>query len=215
MTTHNVNGRSFHKAVFLDKDGTLIPNVPYNVNPELICLAPGAAEGVRMLHEAGYAIVVCTNQSGVARGYYTEADQETVADRLAELLAEIGAPLTGYYFCPHLPDGSVAEFAVHCNCRKPQPGLIIRAAEEHGIDATRSWFVGDILHDVEAGRRAGCRTILIDNGGEDEWQLARGRLPHHIVDNLTDAARIIVTLSGARGEQIEDRHLLARVAAPQ
>jgi D,D-heptose 1,7-bisphosphate phosphatase len=196
MRIDDFRAPGYRKAVFLDKDGTLIPNVPYNVNPELIRLAPGAAEALPALHAAGYALVVITNQSGVARGYYTPQDQDGVAARLRELLDELGVPLTGYYYCPHLPEGSVAGYAIHCNCRKPLPGLVIQAATEHQLDATRSWFVGDILHDIEAGRQAGCRTVLIDNGGEEEWLLSRRRLPHHVVADLGEAARVILAMDG-------------------
>jgi histidinol-phosphate phosphatase family protein len=153
-------------AVFLDKDGTLIPNVPYNVDPAFILLMPGAREALPRLVQAGYALVVVTNQSGVARGLYTLEDQVRVERHIRALLDEIGAPLTAYYFCPHLPGGSVEAYAVDCDCRKPQPGLIRRAAEEHGLDLSHSWFVGDIPKDAEAGRRAGCRTILVDRFGE-------------------------------------------------
>jgi D,D-heptose 1,7-bisphosphate phosphatase len=184
------------KAVFLDKDGTIIPNIPYNANTRLICLAPGVGEGLRLLHEAGYAQVVVSNQSGVARGFFNRADMKAVGNHLAELFAEAGAELTDYYYCPHLPDGAVEEFAIKCQCRKPEPGLMMQAARDHGLDCTRSWLVGDILGDVEAGRRAGCRTVLLDSGGEDEWILTPQRLPHHVVTNFCDAARIITALDG-------------------
>jgi D-glycero-D-manno-heptose 1,7-bisphosphate phosphatase len=194
----NNRHKNARRAVFLDKDGTLIRNIPYNVNTDLIELAPGVGAALRRLHEAGYALVVITNQSGVARGFYTQEEQAGVADHLACLFAEAGAALTGYYFCPHLPEGEVAEFAIACQCRKPEPGLLLRAAREHNLDCTQSWMVGDILHDVQAGRRAGCRTILINNGGEDEWQLTPQRLPHHVVADLTEAARIVTAV--ANGE---------------
>jgi len=182
------------RAVFLDKDGTIIKNIPYNANTALIDLAPGVPTGLRLLHEAGYALVVVSNQSGVARGFFTEADMTAVGNHLARLFEQAGACLTGYYYCPHLPEGTVEEFAIACQCRKPEPGLFLRAAREHGLDCTRSWLIGDILADVEAGRRAGCRTILLDSGNEDEWQLSPQRLPHHIVTNFTEAAQIITAL---------------------
>lgn len=183
------------KAVFMDKDGTIIPNIPYNANTRLIELAPGVPEGLRLLHDAGYALVVVSNQSGVARGFFSEADMTAVAEHLAELFTQAGAHLTGYYYCPHLPEGAIAEFAISCQCRKPEPGLLLQAACDHGLNCTESWMLGDILSDVEAGRRAGCRTILVDSGGEDEWLLTPQRLPHHLVTNLHDAAQIILALS--------------------
>ena len=183
------------RAVFLDKDGTIIKNIPYNANTALIELAPGVSTGLRLLHEAGYALVVVSNQSGVARGFFTEEDMTAVGRHLARLFEEAGACLTDYYYCPHLPEGTVAEYAIPCQCRKPEPGLFLQAAREHGLDCTRSWLIGDILGDVEAGRRAGCRTILVDSGNEDEWLLSPQRLPHHIVNNLTEAAQVILALS--------------------
>ena len=197
------------RGVFLDKDGTLIEDVPYNVDPARIRLMPGAAEGLRLLGGAGYRLVVVSNQSGVARGLFPEGALAAVERRLRELLAEAGVALAGFYYCPHYPHGTVPAYAVACDCRKPGPGMIVRAAREHGIALARSWLVGDILDDVEAGRRAGCRTILVDNGHETEWVLTPGREPHYKVADLREAARIIVAaaplppLSPASGERGE------------
>ena len=182
------------KAVFLDKDGTLIEDVPYNVDPERIQLTRGAVEGLKLLHAAGYQLIVITNQSGVARGYFPESALLAVEERSRQLLAEIGVSLAGFYYCPHHPDGVVPELAITCSCRKPEPGMLFHAADKHGIDIPESWFVGDILNDVEAGRRAGCRTILIDNGNETEWQLSPERSPHYIVTDLTEAAQVITSV---------------------
>ena len=179
-------------AVFLDKDGTLIEDLPYNVVPSLIRLAPGAAEGVVRLHAAGYRLLVISNQSGVARGIFREEALAAVEETLRSLLSELGVPLAGFYYCPHHPEGVVPGYAIDCSCRKPGPGLILRAAEDHAIDLERSWFVGDILDDVEAGRLAGCRTVLIDNGNETEWVLTPARWPHHRAADLAEAASLIV-----------------------
>ena len=186
------DGEGLRPAVFIDKDGTLIPNVPYNVDPAFILLMPGAREGLPRLIEAGYALVVVTNQSGVARGIYTLEDQARVEARIRELLAAIGVPLTGYYFCPHLETGSVSAYAIRCECRKPEPGLVRRAAEEHGLDVHRSWFVGDIVKDVEAGRRAGCRTILVDRYGEHLVGASPEQQPDYLAGTLSDVADIIL-----------------------
>ena len=179
-------------AVFLDKDGTLVNDVPYNVEPAAIALAPGSAEGARLLHEAGYPLIVVSNQSGVARGFFAETALRRVEQRLRELLDEAGASLAGFYYCPHYPDAPESAYAVRCGCRKPEPGLMLRAAEDRDLDLARSWAIGDILNDVEAGHRAGARTILIDNGNETEWLLTPNRTPDYRVLNMAQAARIIV-----------------------
>ena len=197
------------RAVFIDKDGTLIEDVPYNVDPELIRLTQGAIEGLRLLSGAGYQLIVITNQSGVARGYFPESALVAVEERVRQLLIKFDISLTGFYYCPHHPDGVVQGLAISCSCRKPEPGLLLRSAAEHGIDLAQSWFIGDILNDVEAGRRAGCKTILIDNGNETEWQLSPQRSPHYTVADLVEAAQVIVGdslfPSGDRGERGEAR----------
>jgi D,D-heptose 1,7-bisphosphate phosphatase len=186
--------RSDRRAIFLDKDGTLIENVPYNVNLDLIHFCSGAIPALQQLSAADYKLFVITNQSGVARGYFLETDLHPVEHHLQTQLAAAGVTLSGFYYCPHHPDGVSAPYATACNCRKPQPGLLHRAAAEHGIDLKQSWMIGDILHDVAAGRSAGCRTILIDNGNETEWQLSHQRLPHHLANDLSIAAQIILAL---------------------
>jgi D-glycero-D-manno-heptose 1,7-bisphosphate phosphatase len=178
-------------TVFLDKDGTLIEDLPYNVDPARIRLAPGARAGLRLLGEAGFRLVVVTNQSGVARGYFTEADLDAVARHLGGELAALGASLHGFYFCPHLPDG-INEYAIECDCRKPEPGLIHRASRELGLALEGSWFVGDTWMDVVAGRAAGCRTIMVGPEHRTAADLPPDRRPDHAVPDLLAAARIIV-----------------------
>jgi D,D-heptose 1,7-bisphosphate phosphatase len=180
------------RAIFLDKDGTLIDDVPYNVDPALVRLAPGVAEGLPRLHALGFRFVVVSNQSGVARGIFPERALAAVRDRLHRLLAEIGVPLDGWYYCPHHPAGSLNEYARECACRKPRPGLLFAAALELGIALEESWMIGDILDDIEAGRRASCRTLLIDNGNETEWKRSPLRWPHLVARDMADAAAQIV-----------------------
>jgi D-glycero-D-manno-heptose 1,7-bisphosphate phosphatase len=194
-------------AIFLDKDGTLIEDVPYNIDPERIRLSPGCAEGLHSLSAAGYPLFVISNQSGVARGYFPEAALAAVEHRLRELLAELGVSLAGFYFCPHHPEGKVAPYARDCSCRKPEAGLLLRAARTHDLDLARSWFIGDILDDVEAGRRAGCRTVLIDNGHETEWDLRPGRRPHYYAANIDEAARWIVAEAGGGCHEFLNQHM--------
>ncbi len=167
-------------------------DIPYNVDPDLIRISKGALKGLRLLQEKEYQLFVVTNQSGVARGYFDERAMTVVEHRLQELLSFAGIHLTGFYYCPHHPQGNVPQYAVECACRKPQPGMLQKAALEHRINLASSWMVGDILNDVEAGNRAGCRTVLIDNGNETEWEMSPRRHPGFIVKNLAEAASIII-----------------------
>lgn len=179
------------RAIFLDKDGTLIKDVPYNIDPALIELSDRAGDGLRLFRQLGYRLFVVTNQSGIAQGFFTEAALLPMQRRLAQLLREQQTLLDGFYYCPHLPHGSVAQYAVDCNCRKPMPGMLWCAAREHHIDLSASWMIGDILHDIEAGNRAGCKTVLIDNGNETEWELSVLRTPDIVVPDLHAAALAI------------------------
>lgn len=189
------------RTVLLDKDGTLLDDVAYNVAPERMRFAPGAAEAVQRLAAARFRIAVVSNQSAVARGFCSEADVARAGLHLAKMLAALGVPLAGFYFCPHHPEGAVARYRRRCGCRKPQPGLLRRAALDLGLDLRRTWFVGDILDDVEAGRRAGCRTILIDNGNETEWVRGRYREPDYKAADLAAAARLITAAADNDNEE--------------
>ena len=154
------------RALFLDRDGTLVEPRHYPSRPEDLILSADVGPELRALQSAGFRVVVITNQSGIARGYFTEPDLHRMHDHLADQLTEFGVRIDAVYFCPHHPDGAIAELAVACECRKPEPGMLLRAANDLNLDLTRSWFVGDILDDVEAGNRAGCRTVLVDLGTE-------------------------------------------------
>jgi D-glycero-D-manno-heptose 1,7-bisphosphate phosphatase len=178
-------------AVFLDKDGTLLTDVPYNVDPLLMRLAPGACEALRILAELDLPLYVISNQSGVALAKFSMDALDIVDKRLRELVLDCGATLSGIYWCTHHPEGSIAPHNRACDCRKPAPGMLLRAAREHGIALEQSWFAGDILDDVEAGNRAGCRTILIDNGNETVWRRGPFREPERVVANLHEAALAI------------------------
>lgn len=184
------------KAVFLDKDGTLIDNVPYNVDPRRVTLARGAGGALHALKAHGYLLIVVSNQAGVALGHFPLQALAPVERRIQELLAQSGVGLDGFYYCPHLPQAANIRYAVQCLCRKPQPGLLRRAARQWQIDLAGSWLIGDILDDVEAGNRAGCRTVLVDTGNETEWRLAAYRQPHHLARSLPQAARLILDPAG-------------------
>lgn len=182
-----------NKAILLDKDGTLIENVPYNANPELVRLLPGMSDALLAFHHAGYLLIVVSNQSGVALGYWPESALKPVEARIRLLLAQAGVPLAGFYYCPHHPEGTVSRYALTCYCRKPQPGLIFHAAKMHDLELGQSWVVGDILDDVQAGRSAGCKTILVDNGNETEWLLTPDRRPDYTVQQPIEMLRCILT----------------------
>jgi D,D-heptose 1,7-bisphosphate phosphatase len=183
-----------NKAVFIDKDGTLIPDIPYNVDPSKIILFEGAAKSLRDLKACGYLLIVVTNQSGVAHGYFEESALNAVKETIQQQLGQEGTSLDAMYYCPHHPEGRIAEYALACNCRKPKAGMLVNAAQNFDIDLSRSWMVGDILNDVEAGNTAGCRTILIDNGNETEWRLSINRLPSRIEPGIRQAANFIMNI---------------------
>lgn len=143
------------KAVFLDRDGVVIEDVGYPHKPSQIKFMPGIIPRLKRLQGQGYALVVITNQSGVARGYFTEAAVRRFHAELGRRLKAVGVNLLGIYYCPHHPEGKVKRYAVACACRKPRPGLIERARKEHSIDLGKSILIGDKESDLEAGRRAG------------------------------------------------------------
>jgi len=179
-------------VVFFDKDGTLIHNVPYNVDPARIEMADGAIEGLQALATAGYRLAVVTNQAGVARGYFPESALIAVEARLRELLAQAGIELAGFAYCPHHPEGVVAGYVIACDCRKPGPGLILRLAAALAVEPAECWMVGDTLDDVEAGAAAGCRTVLLDGGHESSWRSPGRPVPDVVAADLRSAARQIV-----------------------
>jgi D-glycero-D-manno-heptose 1,7-bisphosphate phosphatase len=153
-----------NRAVFLDRDGTLIEEVGYAVRPEQIRIQRGVARALARLAEAGYKLVVVTNQSGIARGLLTEEDLNVFHQKLDEQLELLGARVDVYYSCPHLPDPSQCarpELAIECDCRKPKPGLLLQAARDMEIDLRSSWMVGDTWRDIQAGQAAGTRTIKV------------------------------------------------------
>jgi D-glycero-D-manno-heptose 1,7-bisphosphate phosphatase len=154
-------------AAFLDRDGVINIDHGYVYRWEDFAYVPGAVDALRRLQAAGYALVIVTNQSGVARGYYDEAAVEKLHDALRQDLAAQGVTLAAIELCPHLPDGSVARYAIDCDCRKPAPGMILRSAQTLGIDLGRSLMFGDKPSDVEAGQRAGVgRCVRLAKNGE-------------------------------------------------
>jgi len=152
-------------ALFLDRDGVLIEEVEYLARPEQVRLISGAAMAVRRANDAGWKVVVVSNQSGVARGRFPEAVLPEVHRVIsAKLLEEAGAVIDAFYYCPHHPTEGLGSFRIDCECRKPKPGMLLAAANELIIDLSKSWMVGDRLTDLRAGAAAGCRTILVQTG---------------------------------------------------
>jgi D-glycero-D-manno-heptose 1,7-bisphosphate phosphatase len=151
-------------AVFLDRDGTLVEEVPYLHDPAELALLPGVAGALLGLADAGYALVVATNQAGVARGYYDEAAVARVHRRLRELLAAAGVRLDAVLYCPHHPDGTVAGYAGACRCRKPAPGMLEAAAARLGLDPGASYLIGNHPSDVDAAVAAGATPLFVTTG---------------------------------------------------
>jgi D-glycero-D-manno-heptose 1,7-bisphosphate phosphatase len=161
------------RAVFLDRDGTLIHDPGYLGDPAGVVLFEGVGDALRSIAAAGFSLVVCTNQSGIARGRYTVEQYERVAARVGELLAEEGVSLLATYHCPYHPEGTVAPWARDHEDRKPAPGMWLRAAKDHGIDLARSYSIGDGERDAVAGKRAGTTAVLLA-AGRDKWPLPVG-----------------------------------------
>ena len=158
------------RAVFLDRDGTIVRDVDYLTEVGQLEILPGVPEALRLLHEAGFLLLVVTNQSAIARGWLTEETLAAIHSELNRRLEAEGARIDAFYHCPHLPEGEVPAYARACNCRKPMPGLIERAARDWAVDLETSYVIGDSDRDVEAGKRCGCYSILIgsaSSGGAD------------------------------------------------
>lgn len=178
------------KAIFLDLDGALADEQQQGQGRRL-ALCHGAGAALRLLACLDYRFIVVSAQDGIAHGLLSESAMDGVQDRLSDLLFREQVNLDGFHYCPHHPDGSVADYALACTCRKPLPGLLLKAAHEHEVDLRASWMVGATLHDIEAGRRAGCRAVLVDTGRENEWRLGKRRIPTGIVPDLYAAAVFI------------------------
>jgi len=184
------------RAVFLDRDGTLNVDREYVGKAEDVELVQNAAEGAKMLAAAGYVLVVVSNQSGIARGYFTEKQADAVDERLAQLLAGRGVTIAASYRCPHLPDAPLPQYAVDCDCRKPSPGLILRAAAELSLDPNASWAIGDRARDIAAGAAAGCRTIAVDPvPPSQEAEDFGASEPEYRARDLVDAAHYVIAHS--------------------
>jgi D-glycero-D-manno-heptose 1,7-bisphosphate phosphatase len=193
-TTTVKRGASVRPAVFFDRDGTLIVDQDYLSDPAGVRLIPGADKAIRDLKEAGYRVYVVSNQSGVARGYFTEAAVRRVTVRLKKMLAAKGAKLDGFFHCPHHPQGTVARYKKTCRCRKPGPGMVEQAAAKHPLDLRHSYIVGDKLDDLltaHSARLAGGLLVLTGYGRKSRKGLAaQDRLA--VVKDAASAAKWIL-----------------------
>jgi len=184
------------KAVFLDRDGTISKEVGYIGNVDDFELLADTVSALKILMDLGYKLVVVTNQSGVARGYFPEERVQEINRRMTDLLEREDIRFDGIYFCPHLEDGKIKKYAVRCACRKPETGMIRKAESELEIDLSRSWIIGDGMPDIKCGKNVGLKTILVrtGHGVESEKkleQLPENEKPDYITDTLSDAVRKI------------------------
>ena len=183
-------------AVFIDRDGTLTEEVGYVNHPDRLRLLPRSAAAVRRLNEAGIAAVVATNQAGMARGYFSEEVMNAVNQRLVEELKRSGAHLDGLYVCPHHPTEGAPPFRADCECRKPKPGLLLRAASDLDLDLSASSIVGDKPSDLAVARPVGARSVLVLTGyGLGEWEYRRAHFPvtpDHVAADLLDAVEWVI-----------------------
>jgi len=186
-------------AIFLDRDGVLIEDVHLLTNPRDIRVLEGVPQALRSLKEAGFQLIVISNQTVVARGLITEQEVCTINAEMEHPLEQAGGPrLDGFYFCPHHPNATLPAYRIACECRKPRPGLLLRAAREHNLDLSACFLVGDRITDIIAGARAGCRTVLVQTGKHQEppietvEPLDESVQPDYTCANLSEAARWIL-----------------------
>jgi len=180
-----------NKAIFLDRDDTLIEDVGYINHPDQVKLLDGVAEALIELNAMGYKLVVVSNQSAVARGIVTKKVVGEIHGRLKQLLAEKNASLDRIYYCPYHPEGIVAKYRKESNCRKPNPGMLLAAADEMALDLGESWMIGNSSRDIEAGLRAGCKTILVDSPSHQTMPEPGQPRPDYRAVNLKEAINIV------------------------
>lgn len=183
------------RAIFFDRDGTLLVETGYLSHPSLVKPYHFTAEALKLAKEAGFLLVVVTNQSGIARGHMRETDLEAIHGRMTSLLADEGAAVDAIYYCPHHPMGTVPEYCSRCDCRKPGTAMGQRAAKQYGIDLTRSYVVGDKVIDFLFGRNLGAESYLVRTGyGDTEGRrlVQLGLEKAYIFDNVLEATKHIV-----------------------
>ena len=165
-----------NRAVFLDRDGVITEDPPHYAHRlDQLRLIPRSARAIQRLNAHNFRIIIISNQSGIARGYYQEEDVKIFNDGMEHLLARESAHIDAIYYCPHHPNAKIERYKINCNCRKPKPGMILDAAQKYSIDLRNSFVVGDKWSDIEAGRAAGCKTVLVLTGhGKGEFDKEQG-----------------------------------------
>ncbi len=191
--TNKLPERAF---IILDRDGTIIEERGYLSDPDQVTLLPGAGQALRELKQMGYGLVIVTNQSAVGRGYFDETRLQLIHARLRDLLAAEGVQLDGVYICPHKPDDG-------CLCRKPEVGLVQTASKELGLNPGSSIVIGDKASDIEMGRRAGAKTILVRTGYGAEVAAGNTAAADYVVDDLPAAAALVRRMKKIRGSKFE------------
>lgn len=189
------------RAVFLDRDGVITKEPPHYAHRlDQLALIPKSAHAIRMLNDHGFLTVVVSNQAGVARGFFEESDTKIFNRGLEYLLKEGGAYLDGVYYCPHHPEATRAEYRKICDCRKPNSGMLTRAASELSIDLERSFMIGDKWTDIEAANKAGCTSIMVRTGqGEEEWAKRNGATVDYRAADIYEAAEWICNVAKTEG----------------
>ena len=185
-------------AIFLDRDGTINEDIGYVSRPEDLIIYPWAAEAIRLVNESGMKAIVITNQSGIARGLYTEQTLHDIHGRLRDQLARDGAQVDGIYYCPHHPRIGDDRYRQFCDCRKPNPGMLLQAAREHNVDLSRSFVIGDKSSDMNLATNAGAKGVLVLTGYGRETSEDRDHWPCNrelVADNLLEAVRLILDIA--------------------
>jgi len=186
-----------NKVVFLDRDGVITKEPPYYAHKiNQLELIPKSAEAIRLLNESGFKVIVISNQSGVARGYYQEKDIQKYNNEMKKQLKEKGAHIDAIYYCPHHPEAAIKKYRIDCECRKPKPGMLRQAEKDLNLNLKLSFLVGDKMSDIEAGYRAGCKTILVltGQGNDESKKISKTKMnikPNYISKDLHTAIQII------------------------
>jgi D,D-heptose 1,7-bisphosphate phosphatase len=187
------------KAVFLDRDGTIIEDAGYIGEIDRVRFLRGSGKAIKLLNENNYKVIVITNQAGVARGYFTEEAVREVNNYISESLARENARIDGFYYCPHHIDGVVEEYRKDCYNRKPKPGMVEQAARDFDIDLAQSFIIGDNMSDIEAGHRAGCRSIFLSDVKLSDKVENSIIVPDFTVPSLFKAVTLLLEFDKSQG----------------